>query len=373
MSNINFSDNFQTTIRATLMRGGTSKGLFLNPIDLPSTISERDNLLLSIMGSPDATGMQLNGIGGGISSTSKVALISKSKRPNIDVDYLFGHVYIKEPYINWSGSCGNLAAAVGLYAINNGFAQLNDDGSCCVKVWQVNLGYEIHVHIPKFVKDNLVSIPGVPGQENPIYVEFLDPSAGNSILPNNKPIHFLNLPSGKTIPTTLILGANPTIFLYAKDLGLQGHELPDEIDFTRLDPIITSLSQQGALIMGIKYNPSIRVSWLAEPLDYKTSDGNLILQEKYTLLGRISTENRVHHAFTGTGAINLACAAKIPGTIPFNIINNNLNKNPISIGHPQGIIQVDANVEYNTSEKWVIKSSGFIRTAKTIMSGHVYP
>ncbi|HLX54193.1 MAG TPA: PrpF domain-containing protein, partial [Aquella sp.] len=215
-------------VKAALIRGGTSKGLFFNESDLPADNAKRDQLLLSIMGSPDPSGMQLNGVGGGISSTSKVVLIKKSEKQNIDVDYLFGQVSTTKAKIDWAGSCGNLAAAVGLYAINNGLTQLNNDGSTCIRVWQVNLGYAINVHFPQNSETNLISIPGVPGVGRPIYVEFLNPSGGRSLLPKNQPIHLLELPSGKIIQSTLILGANPTIFVKAVDLGLLGNELPNQ-------------------------------------------------------------------------------------------------------------------------------------------------
>jgi len=356
-----------THTNAALIRGGTSKGLFFNSKDLPSVQEERDAFLLSVMGSPDPSHMQLNGVGGGISSTSKVAIISPSAHPNIDVDYLFGQVSLTEPKIDWEGSCGNLATAVGLYALNSGLVKSNPDGSAKVRVWQVNLGYEIRVNIPpeNIPPEDLISIPGVPGLSRPIYVEFIDPSGGESLLPNNQPIHILKLPSGKTIPATLILGANPTIFVRAMDLdlGLSGGELPEEIDFQKLSPIIDHLGQQGADIMGIPYNAAVRLAWVSAP---KNNNSNT----SASIVSRISTEGRVHHAHTGTGAINLACAARIPGTIPFEIIKDQ-NKS-ISIIHPTGIMQVDAKVICNEAGKWIGLSSGFVRTAKIIMKGEVY-
>lgn len=352
---------------AVLIRGGTSKGLFFNQKDLPSVQEERDAFLLSVMGSPDPSHMQLNGVGGGISSTSKVAIISPSTHPNIDVDYLFGQVSLTEPKIDWEGSCGNLAAAVGLYALNSGLVKSNPNGSAKVRVWQVNLGYEICVNIPpeNISSEDLISIPGVPGLSRPIYVEFIDPSGGESLLPNNQPVHILKLPSGKTIPATLILGANPTIFVRAMDLdfGLSGEELPDQIDFQKLSPIIDCLGQKGADIMGIPYNAAVRLAWVSEPKNNNSSNAS-------SIVSRISTEGRVHHAHTGTGAINLACAARIPGTIPFEIIKDQ-NKS-INIIHPSGVMQVDAKVICNESEKWICLSSGFVRTAKIIMKGEVY-
>lgn len=351
--------NSFTKIPASLIRGGTSKGLFFNEADLPPAGAKRDQVLLSIMGSPDPSGMQLNGMGGGISSTSKVALIQKSNRSRMDVDYLFGQVNLTEPKIDWEGSCGNLAAAVGLYAVNAGLVKANPDGSARVKVWQVNLGYEICINIPPKNCKDLISIPGVPGVGLPIYVEFVDPSGGESLLPDNQPIHNLTLPSGKMIPVTLILGANPTLFVKAADLGLSGEEVPADIDFGKLEPVIHHLGKQGADIMKIPYNAAVRVAWLAPSIHPEIS-----------LYSRISTEGRVHHAHTGTGAINLACAARIPGTIPFQMVKD--QSRAVSISHPTGMMQVDSKVVCDASGKWIAQSSGFVRTAKIIMVGDVY-
>ena len=364
-------------IPASLIRGGTSKGIFFQEKDLPKASDQRDELLLSIMGSPDPTGMQLNGVGGGLSSTSKVALISKSSRPDIDVDYLFGQVSLTKPEIDWDGSCGNLAAAVGLFAMNEGLIQAEKDGSAHIRVWQVNLGYKIHLSIPSDDESTFISIPGVPGKRVPIYVEFIDPSGGQSLLPDGKPVHLLTLPSQKQIETTLILGANPTIFVRAVDLNLSGKELPEQVDFKKLEPLIQHLSLQAAAIMKIPCNAALRVAWVSSSADHVTSDGVKIYKNEAAIMSRISTEGRVHHAYTGTGVINLSCAAKIPGTIPFQTVQEaglGTNSNsPVAIAHPTGVMLVNAKVSCDpVSKKWIAESSGFIRTAKIIFVGNAY-
>lgn len=363
---------YKNKIPAVFMRGGTSKGLFLRKDVLPKNNRDRDRLLLSLMGSPDPSGMQLNGLGGGISSTSKVALISLSEKEGIHVNYLFGQVSTQEPKIDWQGSCGNLAAAVALYAIHEGLVQQNKTGSTLVNIWQENLGYEIRATVyPANDKNHFISIPGVPGTSSAIYVDFINPSA--SLLPNNQPIHVLNLDNGKKIETTLICGANPTIFIRAIDLGLSGAELPQEIDFCSIEPMIQEVSIKAAKVMGISYSPAIRLAWLSSPQDYTTSSGVHITAKEYDILSRISTEGRVHHAYTGTGAINLACAAKIIGSIPHKIVKDRMNFDFLRIAHPLGVMQVDANViqEMDTG-KWVAPNSGFMRTAKLLMAGDAY-
>lgn len=362
-------------IPATLIRGGTSKGLFFDENDLPSNQEERDKLLLAIMGSPDPTGMQLNGMGGGISSTSKVAIISRSKRSKIDINYLFGQVDLREPKIDWQGGCGNLAAAAGLFAIEKGFVKTEPDGSAKISIWQANLNHEICLEIASSENErDLISIPGVPGKSAAIYVEFIHPN--DSLIPGKKPIHIFSLPNGQKIEGTIIQGVNPTIFVKAFDLGLSGKELPEEIDFKKLGPIIKALSIEGASIMQIPYSSAIRVAWVAPPVDYTTSDGVKISKKETDILSRISTEGRVHHAHTGTGAINLACAMKIPHSIPFQMMSDpqmSQNQNfPVRIGHPKGVILVNAKVVFDDRLKtWVALSSGFMRTAKILMVGKV--
>lgn len=356
--------NSSRKIPAVLMRGGTSKGLFFHAKDLPPAGLERDQLLLTIMGSPDPTGMQLNGLGGGISSTSKIAIISPSKQAGLDVDYLFGQVSLTEPVIDWQGSCGNLAAAVGLYALHQNLVQTQADGSAVVKVWQVNQQHEMLIHLlsPQD-PTNWVSIPGVPGCSPGIKVEFKEPGHAGELLPANKPIHTLRLPDGKTFEATLICGANPSIFIHAQALGLIGTELPEQIDYHKLQPTLTAICRAGASLMNIPFTAAVRVAWLSPPSS----------QEDCDIVSRIMTEGRIHHAHTGTGAINLACAAKIPGTIPYQIVNlQNKKLEILRIAHPQGIMPVTANVVWQQDlKRWCALSAGFIRTAKILMQGDV--
>lgn len=357
------------TLNASLIRGGTSKGLFIHEASLPVPGKTRDDLLLSIMGSPDPSGMQLNGVGGGISSTSKVAIISQSNRPGIDVEYEFGQVSLTKSFIDWSGSCGNLMAAVGLFALNENLVCCHDDTDTVIRCWQKNMGYEFHVAIPAADQTEFIHIPGVPGEGQPIEVTFIDPSCGVSLLPGNKPVYDLMLTDGQAIQATLILGANPTIFVRASDMGLTGKENPTAELYDQIKGDIMCLIEQGAQIMSIPVNPAIRVAWLAQPHPYQTTDGNTIQSSHFDISSRISTEGRVHHAHTGTGAINLACAAKIPGTIPYQIVRQ--CDKAIRIGHPGGVMEVNALVNCEQSA-WVAVSATFIRTAKLIMVGQVF-
>lgn len=362
-------------IPATLLRGGTSKGLFFETAVLPPPGEARDQCLLKIMGSPDAAGMQLDGMGGGISSTSKVAIIQRSQKAGIDIEYLFGQVSIKNKGIDWQGSCGNLAAAAGLYAVAKGYVKAHEDGSARINIWQANLGHEIHVDIFSNDEKNLITLPGVSGKYPAIAVNFLNPA--KPLMPNGRPLHTLHMPNGQSITATLINGANPTIFVKAVDLSLTSNQLPSEINFAKLQPIIESLCRAGAEIMSIPFTSAIRLCWLASAAAYTTSDENFINEEAMDIQARISTEGRVHHALTGTGAINLACAANIPGSIPFEIIygqNETESRKPfIRIAHPTGVMQVNAAVLFDEDQNnWIAPSSGFIRTARLLMDGVVF-
>ncbi len=360
-------------IPAIFMRGGTSKGLFINEALLPPAGKVRDEMLLAMMGSPDPSGMQLNGMGCGISSTSKIALISKAKDPNFDVNYLFGQVNLSKPLIDWEGSCGNLASAVGLLAVQENYVKPEKDGSAKVRVWQSNLKHGMCIHVSADTANNLISIPGVPGKSSSIYVEFIDPGHGKSLIPHNKPIHVITLPDGKKIEATLMRSANPTIFVNAKDLGLENKETPIQINFANYEHTFQVICEQGAAIMEVPYTPAVRVAWLSPAKAYQTAEGEMIDQAEIDLISLIATEGRVHHAHTGTGAINLACAAKIPGTVPEQIIQLKDKALPIRIGHPKGIMAVNANVVFDpTTEQWQALSSGFLRTAKILMKGDVY-
>lgn len=365
-------------IPALFIRGGTSKGLFFNEQDLPPIGKQRDDLLIAIMGGPDPTGMQLNGMGGGISSTSKVVIISRSDKPDIDVNYLFGQVNLTHAEIDWTGSCGNLAAAVGLYVLHHNIVKPVADGSAIVRVWQVNLQQEITLHLssPDNIA-NFISIPGVPGYGAGISVEFKESDTEHSLLPGGNVVHQLSLPGGKKVDATLIFAANPTIFIRAKDIGLNGAELPAEINYDRIKDTFEQLGRAGAAIMQIPYTPAVRVAWLSPPTNYLTNEKVAINREDIDIISRITTEGRVHHAHTGSGAINLACAAHIPGTIPAQILEQNKHKydknSAIRIGHPKGVMQVNAHVIWDkTKEKWRMQSGGFLRTAKILMAGDVY-
>lgn len=388
-------------IPCAFLRGGTSKGLFFHARDLPASAAERDSLILRAMGSPDATGMQLDGMGGGISSTSKVVIVSKkndhpSGQPM--VNYFFGQVSLKDAAIDWSGSCGNLASALGLFALQEGgFEDCYDlvTGSSegthsprkkAVRVWQENQGYEMQITLTNPAEQSslsagdLISIPGVPGASPPILVEFKDITAGSQsgLFPTGNVKDFITLDDGETVCATLVAGANPTIIASPSALALHGAELPSQISYGSIAKRIEELRRAGASAMGIDVTDALRVAWVSPPRSYEESSGQMVSAEHVDLLSRITTPGRVHHAHTGTGAINVAVAAAVPGTVANSVLSSSGNTSPksqqvVRIGHPGGVMQCTASVELEPAGGiWRVKAAGFVRTARYLMSGFVH-
>lgn len=353
-------------MKAALIRGGTSKGLFLRGeteySHLPPKGPMRDALILRAMGSPDPSGMQLDGVGGGISSTSKVALITRSTRQGFDVDYCFGQVALREAKVDWSGNCGNLAAAVGLFAQLEGLAPEN---SQVIKVWQENLKYEMRIHMDGGpCKTAAVALAGVPGEAPPIYVEFVNPMMPSitSVLPTGMAVERL-----RGLDVTLIACANPTVFIRASDLGLKADGV---WDYGAVAQELRALVAEGAARMGITNSAAFRIALLSSPCDYKTSSGVLVSRHDTDLLSRITTEGRFHHAHTTTGAINLAVASRIPNSIPHQMLST-AHHGPVRIGHPGGVVAVEADVCRDSRGLWRASSAGLVRTARVLFRGTV--
>ncbi len=242
------------------MRGGTSKGVFFRAESLPGDPIVRDRILLRVIGSPDPYGKQIDGMGGATSSTSKVALISKSTRADCDVDYLFGAVSIESPIIDWSGNCGNLTAAVGPFAINEGLVDGLDNGTKRVRIWQANIGKRIISHVTmrdgQVVEDGDFELDGVTFPAAEIRLEFLDPGGvgddpdGGKMFPTGNVVDMLEIPEFGKIEATLINAGNPTVFVEARALGLNGNELQDAVNSDeRLLKLCEAIRVHGAVAM----------------------------------------------------------------------------------------------------------------------------
>lgn len=380
----------QMKVPATYMRGGTSKGVFFNLADLPPEAQvageKRDQLLLRVIGSPDPYGKQIDGMGGATSSTSKTVIMSKSSRADHDVDYLFGQVSIDKPFVDWSGNCGNLSAAVGPFAIHAGLIdekRIPQNGVVTVKVWQANIGKTIEVHVP--IQHGLVqetgefSLDGVTFPAAEIQVDFVDPADGEgSMFPTGNLMDDLVVPGVGTFNATLINAGIPTIFLDAEALGYSGTELQEQInnDEQALAKFET-IRAYGALKMGLisstdeaesrQHTP--KVAFVAKPKSYQASSGKVVEAGDVDLLVRALSMGKLHHAMMGTAAVAIGAAACVPGTL-VNLAAGGGEKQAVTFGHPSGTLKVGAQA-IATEQGWVVEKAIMSRSARILMEGFV--
>ncbi|MGR2820749.1 2-methylaconitate cis-trans isomerase PrpF [Vibrio vulnificus] len=380
----------QIRVPATYMRGGTSKGVFFNLAELPPEAQvkgeKRDQLLLRVIGSPDPYGKQIDGMGGATSSTSKTVIVSKSSRVDHDVDYLFGQVSIDKPFVDWSGNCGNLSAAVGPFAIHAGLIdekRIPQNGVVTVKVWQANIGKTIEVHVP--IQHGLVqetgefSLDGVTFPAAEIQVDFVDPADGEgSMFPTGNLIDDLVVPGIGTFNATLINAGIPTIFLDAEALGYLGTELQEQInnDEQALAKFET-IRAYGALKMGLitsieeaegrQHTP--KVAFVAKPKSYQASSGKVVEAGEVDLLVRALSMGKLHHAMMGTAAVAIGAAACVPGTL-VNLAAGGGEKQAVTFGHPSGTLKVGAQAKA-TQQGWVVEKAIMSRSARILMEGFV--
>ncbi|MEO8280850.1 MAG: 2-methylaconitate cis-trans isomerase PrpF, partial [Ideonella sp.] len=351
----------QLRIPAVFMRGGTSKGVFFIAEDLPNEAAERDRILLRVIGSPDRFGKQIDGMGGATSSTSKVVVLSKSARPDCDVDYRFGQVAIDRPVVDWSGNCGNLSAAVGPFAISSGLVDAPADGSAIVRIWQANIAKKIIAHVPmrggEVVELGDFELDGVTFPAAEIRLEFIDPAAdaeggeAGAMFPTGNPLDRLDVPGIGLIDATLINAGNPTIFIHATALGLTGTELQGDVNGNpELLARAEALRAHGAVAMGLVRSAdeatatrphTPKLAFMASPAGYVASDGRVVAASAIDLLARIFSMGQLHHAMTGTGAVAIAAAAAIPGTL-VHLLAPIGPDGRVRFGHPSGTLTVGA-------------------------------
>jgi probable AcnD-accessory protein PrpF len=373
-------------IPAVYMRGGTSKGVFFHASDLPASPRARDALLLRVVGSPDPYARHTDGLGGATSSTSKVVVISRSRRPGCDVDFLFGAVAIDRPVIDWTGGCGNLAAAVGPYAIAEGLVPASD-GLNRVRIWQANLGERIDAFVTvrdgEVVESGDFMEDGVPFPSAEVRLEFLQPA--EAVFPTGRVRETLDIAGHGRYEATLVAAGNPTVFVRADALALTGREMPAEVDRDRrLLERLEAIRAHGAVRMGLadtaeaatRSRPATpKVSWVAGPAPYRSSAGVEVPADAIDLLARILSMGRLHHAYTGTGSIALAVAAAVPGTVVAEVART-LPGVATRIGHVSGTLAVGAEVSRRpdaTGEAaWQVDRCVLSRSARRLMSGWVH-
>ncbi len=380
----------QIKVPATYMRGGTSKGVFFNLEDLPQEAqvagAARDKLLLRVIGSPDPYAKQIDGMGGATSSTSKTVIVSRSSRDDHDVDYLFGQVSIDKPFVDWSGNCGNLSAAIGPFAIHAGLIpqdRIPENGIVTVRVWQVNISKTILVHVPivnGFVQETgEFELDGVTFPAAEIQVDFVDPADGEgSMFPTGNLVDDLVVPDVGTFNATFINAGIPTIFIDAESIGYQGTELQDDInnDDAAL-AMFESIRAHGALKMGLiseleeaqtrQHTP--KIAFVSKPKNYQSSSGKAVNESEIDVLVRALSMGKLHHAMMGTAAVAIASAACVPGTL-VNLAAGGGEKESVTFGHPSGTLKVGAKAK-QTEQGWVVQKAIMSRSARILMEGFV--
>ena len=380
----------QIKIPATYYRGGTSKGVFFKLDDLPAAAqtpgAARDHILLRVLGSPDPYGKQIDGLGNASSSTSKAVILAKSSTPGHDVDYLFGQVSIDKPFVDWSGNCGNLTAAVGAFAISNGLvdaANIPANGLCTVRIWQKNIGKTIIAHVPMHngavQETGDFELDGVTFPAAEVAIEFLDPADGDGdMFPTGAVVDDLDVPGIGCLKATLINSGIPTIFVNAADIGYTGTELQDDInnDAAALAKLET-IRAYGALKMGLiqdiaeattrQHTP--KVAWVAPPQGYTASSGKAVDAADIDLLVRAMSMGKLHHAMMGTASVAIGTAAAIPGTL-VNLAAGGGEREAVRFGHPSGTLRVGAAAAQENG-RWTATKAIMSRSARVIMEGWV--
>lgn len=384
----------QVRIPATYIRGGTSKGVFFNLEDLPEAAqlpgAARDALLLRVIGSPDPYGKQIDGMGGATSSTSKTVILSRSIKPEHDVDYLFGQVAIDKAFVDWSGNCGNLSAAVGSFAISAGLVEASRiprNGMAVVRIWQANIGKTIIAHVPitegQVQETGDFELDGVTFPAAEVQLEFLDPAAdedgaGGSMFPTGNLVDDLVVPGVGTFKATMINAGIPTIFIEAQALGYTGTELQDAIN---ADPAalarFETIRAHGAVHMGLiehidqaaqrQHTP--KVAFVAAPATYQSSSGKTVAAGDIDLLVRALSMGKLHHAMMGTAAVAIGTAAAIPGTL-VNLAAGGGERSAVRFGHPSGTLRVGAEARQVNGD-WTVTKAIMSRSARVLMEGWV--
>jgi probable AcnD-accessory protein PrpF len=385
----------QIKIPATYMRGGTSKGVFFKLTDLPAAAqvpgATRDALLLRVIGSPDPYGKQIDGMGAATSSTSKTVILSKSSRADHDVDYLFGQVSIDKPFVDWSGNCGNLSAAVGPFAISNGLvdaSRVPADGIATIRIWQQNISKTIIAHVPMTHGDvqetGDFELDGVTFPAAEVQLEFMDPAAeepgaeGGAMFPTGNLVDDLVVPGVGTFRATMINAGIPTIFINADAIGFTGTELQDAINGdSKTLAMFETIRAHGAMRMGLiksldeaatrQHTP--KVAFVAPPRDYVSSSGKSVRTGDVDLVVRALSMGKLHHAMMGTASVAIAVAAVVPGTL-VNAAAGGGARKEVVFGHPSGTLRVGAEAVQEAGQ-WTVKKAVMSRSARVLMDGQV--
>jgi 2-methylaconitate isomerase len=369
---------------AVFMRGGTSRAVMFHARDLPDR-DEWDPIFLAAMGSPDPNGRQLNGMGGGISSLSKVCILAPSDRADADIDYTFAQVQIREPRVDYRSNCGNMSSAVGPFAVDEGIVRPNGD-TAAVRIFNTNTRKIIRSTFPlddgRAATDGDLAIPGVAGTGAPVRLDFLAPGGATTgkLLPTGRPIDRLDVPGIGPIDVSMIDAANACVFVRARDLGIKGSELPEELDHNpALLDRLQSIRRLASIAMGIARDDTEArtvaavpiIGFVAPPMDAPTLSGDPIALGQVDLTARFLSNGQPHRALPLTASLCTAVAANIAGTLVAEALAPGAGAQ-VRIGMPSGILTVGAEVGQDGSGQWVAHSGAFYRTARRLFDGRIY-
>ena len=367
-------------IPAVFMRGGTSKAVVFHARDLPESSAERAAMFLHVLGSPDPNQRQLDGLGGGLSSLSKVVIVEPSQRPGVDVDYTFAQVAVDRPVVDYSSMCGNMSSSVGPFAVDESLVEV-EDGEARVRIYNTNTNKVFHARFAvqdgKAVEAGDFQIPGVPGTGARITLGYQDPggAATSGVLPSGKVRDQLDVPGLGEIEVSLVDATNPVVFVRASDLGYTATEVPEVLEadpslLQRLDTI----RRQGGVLMGMAEsteavhlaNPKVALVGPAAP--FTALDGNNYTPESHDLAVRIVSMERMHRAITLTGAMCTVAAVGVEGSIPYEFATSCA---PLRIGNPSGVLPVEANICNEGNGRFTAVSVTSYRTQRRLMEGSV--
>ncbi len=376
----------QIKIPAAFMRGGTSRAVFFTEEVLaPYDTRTRELIMLAAMGSPDPYGRQVDGLGGGISSLSKVAIIGRGEDPETDVRFTFGQVDVERPFVDFLGTCGNISAAVGAFAIDEGMVPAVEPVTA-VRVLATNTCKRYIAYVP--VRDGQAEtegdyvIDGVPGPGARIALEFLDPGGSQSgrLLPTGHASETLGLEGGRRITLSVVDAAIPMVFVRGDELGISATELPQALDGDRsLQDLLEEIRCRIAVQLGLadsvpeareKVKAIPKIAMVASPAPYRTTRDTLIALEHVDLVSRMISMGKTHRTFAGTSSMCTAVAAAIPGTVVCSVTRQAM-PGRVRIGHPAGVMEVGAKVA-RRGDDWSVESVTTQRTARRIMDGVIY-
>jgi 2-methylaconitate isomerase len=369
---------------AVFMRGGTSRAVMFHQRDLPQR-SDWDPIFLAAMGSPDPNGRQLNGMGGGISSLSKICILAPSERPDADIDYTFAQVQIKEAAVGYRGNCGNMSSAVGPFAVDEGIVRPNGD-TAVVRIFNTNTSKIIRSTFPlmdgRAAVDGELAIPGVAGTGAPVRLDFLSPGGAvtGKLLPTGNPVDRLDVPGVGPIDVSMVDAANPCVFVRAQDIGLTGNELPDALDANAsVRDRLQRIRRAAAVAMGIARDDAEAaaslgipaIGFVAPPMDAPTLSGETITAGQIDLTARFISNGQPHRALPLTASLCTAVAARIEDTLPFQALTRQ-PRGAVRLGMPSGILTVDANVSRTGNGTWTAHSGALYRTTRRLFDGRIY-